>query len=539
MSPASTVIRPTVLSLKTIDAADAVARIPDGVTVLVDGSGGGVNEPGAVLTALEQRFLATGHPNALTIVHISGMGDGNGSGIDRFAHPGMVARVIGGHWGWTQAMQRMAGEEQFAAYCLPQGTLSHLLREIASHRPGVISTVGLGTSVDPRNGGGRLNKSAVADVNRLLELDGKIYIFTPSFPIDVSIVRGTYADTRGNISMDEEGLFAETLAAAQAARNSGGIVIAQVRDVVDAHGLDPRRVRIPGILVDAVVADPEQRLSVATHDSIYLTGRGRAPVGAAASMPLTERKVIARRAALQLQAGDIINLGFGMPDGVAAVLTEEGLSEAVTFTVEQGHVGGTPAGGSDFGMCINPDASLDAGAQFDFYDGGGLDIAVLSFAQLDAAGNVNVGQFGGRIPGVGGFINISQGAKRVVFVGTLVAGRGYAVGVEATGDPTKPLTVPTEGKHKLVAKVEQISFSAAQALADGKPATYVTERAVFQLTLDGLQLTEVAPGLDVERDVLAYMDFRPKIAESVATMDLRCFNAESMHLELPTRRGEE
>lgn len=518
---------------KIVDAQAAAGRIPDGATVLVDGSGGGVNDPGAILAALEQRFLSTGHPKALTVVHISGMGDGAGGGIDRFAHPGMVARVIGGHWGWTQAMQKMAGEEQFAAYCLPQGTLSHLLREIAGHRPGVISAVGLGTSVDPRHGGGRLNKSAEADVNRLIEIDGTTYIFTPSFPIDVAIVRGTYADARGNISMDEEGLFAETLAAAQAAHNSGGFVIAQVRDVVEAHGIDPRRVRIPGILVDAVVADPEQRLSVATRDSVYLTGRARRPRGAAAVMPLTERKVIARRAALNLREGDVINLGFGMPDGVAQVLAEEGLSDAVTFTVEQGHVGGIPAGGSDFGMCVNPDASLDAGAQFDFYDGGGLDIAVLSFAQLDAAGNVNVGQFGGRIPGVGGFINISQGAKRVVFVGTLVAGRGYAVGAAATGDAARPLTVPAGGAHKLVSEVEQISFSAAQALADGKPATYITERAVFRLTDDGLQLTEIAPGLDLERDVLAHMDFRPKIADTVATMDARCFTDAPLHLELP------
>lgn len=525
--------------LKTMDATAAVARIADGATVLVDGSGGGVNEPGAVLAALEQRFLATGHPTGLTVVHISGMGDGAGGGIDRFAHPGMVARVIGGHWGWTQAMQRMAGEEQFAAYCLPQGTLSHLLREIAAHRPGVISAVGLGTSVDPRHGGGRLNRSATADVNRLIEIDGRTYIFTPAFPIDVAVVRGTYADTRGNVSMDEEGLFAETLAAAQAAHNSGGTVIAQVRDIVEAHGIDPRRVRVPGILVDAVVADPDQRLSAATRDSIYLTGRGRAPAGTTAPMPLTERKVIARRAALALCEGDIINLGFGMPDGVAAVLAEEHLSDAVTFTVEQGHIGGTPAGGSDFGMCVNPDASLDAGAQFDFYDGGGLDIAVLSFAQLDAAGNVNVGQFGGRIPGVGGFINISQGAKRVVFVGTLVAGRGYAVGAAATGDAARPIAVPDEGSHKLVSEVEQISFSAAQALADGKPTMYITERAVFRLTDDGLQLTEIAPGLDLERDVLAHMDFRPKIADTVATMDPRCFQAGSMRLELPERRNED
>lgn len=508
------------------DAARAVALIRDGVTVLVDGSGGGVNEPGALLTALEERFLATGHPRNLTVVHISGMGDGQGGGIDRFAHPGMVRRVIGGHWGWTQQMQAMAEANEFEAYCLPQGTLSHLLREIAAHRPGVISAVGLGTSVDPRHGGGKLNERSTEDLVELVEIRGREYLFTPSFPIDVAIVRGTVADARGNITMDGEGLFAETLSAAQAAHNSGGVVIAQVRHIGEIGDVDPRRVRIPGILVDALVADPEQRLSVATASSPYLTGELRAPGDSLTPMPLTERKVIARRAATELRRGDILNLGFGMPDGVAAVLAEEGRAGEVTFTVEQGHVGGVPAGGSDFGMCVNPEASIDAGYQFDFYDGGGLDLAVLSFAQVDADGNVNVGQFGGRIPGVGGFINISQGAKRLVFVGTLLAAKGYRVG------GAKPIEVPGSGGKKFVSKVESISFSAEQALTVGKEVTYVTERAVFRLTGHGVELTEIAPGLDVERDVLAHMAFRPVISGSVGVMDERFFRAERLGLSL-------
>lgn len=518
--------------MQIVTAAEMAALIPDGATVLVDGSGGGVNEPGAILAALETRFLADAHPDALRLVHISGMGDGHGGGIDRFAHPGMVHTVIGGHWGWAAAMQKMAGREQIAAYCLPQGTLSHLLREIAGHRPGVISRVGLGTSADPRQGGGRLNASARADVTRLIEIDGEEYLFTPSFPIDVAIVRGTFADTRGNLTMDEEGLYAETLAAAQAAHNSGGIVLAQVREIVAAGSLDPRRVRVPGILVDYVCAEPEQRLSFATRSSSFLTGARRAPAASARPTPLTERKVIARRAAMTLGDGDVINLGFGMPDGVAAVLAEEGLADRVTFTVEQGHIGGIPAGGSDFGMCINPDASVDAGSQFDFYDGGGLDVAVLSFAQLDSAGNVNIGKFGGRIPGVGGFINISQGARRLVFVGTLVAAHGvgsYRVGGE------QPITVPTGGGNKLVGDVEQISFSAEMALRAGKRVEYVTERAVFRLTADGIELVEIAPGLDIEADVLAHMDFRPKISDTVAPMDARLFRSTPMALHLTPR----
>jgi propionate CoA-transferase len=512
--------------LRICEAAEAARLVPDGATVLVDGSGGGVNEPAAVLAGIEERFLSEQHPRGLTLVHVSGMGDGKGGGIDRFSHVGMVRRVIGGHWGWTQRMQQLAFEDKIEAYCLPQGTLSHLLRDIAAGRPGVVSAVGLGTFVDPRHGGGRLNAAAVDDVVQLIELAGKEWIFTPAFPIDVAVIRGTCADTNGNLTMDGEGLFAETLSAAQAARNSGGVVIAQVRHVVAAGTLDPRRVRVPGVLIDALVIDPEQRLSSATPDDPFLTGELRAPVTTHAQMPLSVRKVIARRAALELRRGDVINLGYGMPDGVAAVLAEEALDSQVTFTVEQGHVGGIPVGGSDFGMCVNPDATLDAGHQFDWYDGGGLDIAVLSFAQLDATGNVNVGRFGGRTPGVGGFINISQGAKRLVFVGTLVAGGTYVVGGEV------PLTVPDGGGTKLVKEVEQISFSAQRALDTGQPVSYVTERAVFELTSDGVVLTELAPGLDLDRDVLAHMEFVPTISRHVKQIDPRIYRSERMNLTL-------
>lgn len=509
-------------------AAEAAALVADGATVLVDGSGGGVNEPAAVLAALEARFLAEAHPRELTLLHVSGMGDGRGGGVDRFAHRGMVKRVIGGHWGWSAPMQELARSGQIEAYCLPQGTLSHLLREIAGHRPGVISRVGLGTFVDPRLGGGRLNDTATEDIVELVELRGQEWIFTPSFPIDVAIIRGTRADTDGNLSMDGEGLLAETLAAAQAAHNSGGLVIAQVRELVAAGTLDPRRVRVPGVLVDALVVDPDQRLSYATRDDPFLTGELRAPTAARTPMPFTVRKVIARRAALELRQGDVINLGFGMPDGVAAVLAEECADQQVTFTVEQGHIGGVPAGGSDFGMCLNPVASLDAGNQFDWYDGGGLDVAVLSFAQLDPAGNVNVSRFGGRLPGVGGFINISQGAKHLVFVGTFVAGGSYQF------DDRAPITVPDRGSPKLVDQLEHVSFSAEQALSAGHTATYVTERAVFDLTDQGLRLTELAPGLDLT-DVLDHMQFKPLISPHLATIDSRCYRSAPMGLDLRPR----
>lgn len=506
--------------------AEAAALVKDGSTVLVDGSGGGVNEPTAVLRALEERYLSEGDPKDLTVVHVSGMGDGHGGGIDRFAHRGMVRRVIGGHWGWTPGMQQMARDNLIEGYCLPQGTLSHLLRDIAAGRPGSLSAVGLGTFIDPRLGGGRLNTAAAAEVVRLVELDGRTWLFTPAFPIDVAVIRGTEADADGNITMDGEGLLAETLSAAQAARNSGGIVIAQVRHLVAAGSLDPRRVRVPAVLVDALVVDAGQRLSFATADDPFLTGARRKPATAPESMALSVRKVIARRAAMALRRGDVINLGFGMPDGVGAILAEEGRAHEVTFTVEQGHIGGVPAGGSDFGLCVNPQASLDAGHQFDWYDGGGLDVAVLSFAQVDAAGNVNVSRFGDHITGVGGFIDIAQGAKRLVFVGTLTAGGRYRIG------DGPPIAIIEEGQPKFVAEVDQISFSAARAREVGQPVIYVTERAVFRLGTDGPELVEVAAGLQVERDVVEHMGFKPPAGTDLAQIDPRCFQPGLMGLVL-------
>ena len=514
--------------MKICSAAEAAALVPDGSTVLVDGSGGGVNEPAAILTALQQRYHDSKHPHDLTLVHISGMGDGHGGGLDRLAHPGMVRRVIGGHWGWTPRMQQLAVENRIEAYCLPQGTLSHLMRDIAAGRPGAVSAIGLGTFVDPRHGGGRGLAAAAPGLDAPGPQAQQEWLFTPAFPIDVAIIRATTADTDGNLVMDGEGLLSETLAAAQAARNSGGIVLAQVRDLAAAGSLDPRRVRVPGVLVDALVVDPAQQLSFATRGDPYLTGQLRAPATSHAAMPLSVRKVIARRAALELRRGAVINLGYGMPDGVAAVLAEEGAHDQVTFTVEQGHVGGIPAGGSDFGLCVNPAATLDAGSQFDWYDGGGLDIAVLSFAQLDRAGNVNVSRFGDRIPGVGGFINISQGARQLVFVGTFVAGRGPYV----LGGP-QAIGLPEKGIPKLIQNVEQISFAAARALDTAQPVLYVTERAVFRLTADGPELTEIAPGLDVERHIVPYMRFEPRVSADLAVMDERIFQDEPMKLVLP------
>lgn len=517
--------------MRFCSAEEAAALIGSGSTIIVDGSGGGVNEPAAVLEALEARFLATATPADLCVVHVSGMGSGQGDGIDRFAHEGMVKRVIGGHWGWAQRMQELAADNLIEAYCLPQGTISHLLRVAAAHGPGVVSHIGLNTFVDPRIDGGRLNSAAVDDIVQLVNLSGKDWIFTPVFPLDVAIIRGTTADDDGNITMEGEGLLAETLAAAQAVKNNGGLVIAQVRNRVASGELIADQVRVPGILVDAVVVVPSQRLSTATDRDPHLEGRSRLGEVTIEPMEFSVRKVIARRAALELAPGEVVNLGFGMPDGVAAVLAENGAESQVTFTVEQGHIGGIPAGGSDFGLARNADASVTADQQFDWYDGGGVDTAVLSFAEVDARGNVNVGRFGRRVPGVGGFINISQGSKKVVFVGTFVAGGDYEL------DGAGSITVPDGGKPKFVQQVEQISFSGDRATTVAQPVVYISERAVFVLGPVGPILTEIAPGLDLDRDVLAHMGFRPQIADDLKEMDSTLFHRAERALESATLNG--
>jgi propionate CoA-transferase len=519
--------------MKFLSADEAAELVPSNATLLIDGSGGGVNEPGTVLAAIERRFLNTAAPSGLTVLHISGMGSGNGDGIDYLAHENLTTRVIGGHWAWSRRMQELAADEKIEAYCLPQGTLSHLLREIAGGRPGPISQVGLGTFVDPRIDGGRLNMSAIEPINELVELGGKTWIHTPAFPIDVTIIRGTTADEHGNITMEGEGLLAETLAAAQAAKASGGLVIAQVRNRVPYGDLEADRVRVPGILIDAIVVDPAQRLSFATERDPVLESRERSHDVQIPPIPFNVRKVIARRAAQEVHAGEVVNLGFGMPDGVAAVLAEAGVAGEVLFTVEQGHVGGVPAGGTDFGLARNAESSIDAGAQFDWYDGGGLDLAVLSFAEVDRVGNVNVSKFGRRVAGIGGFVNISQGARRVVFVGTFDAGS------KPTLDGNGHITLGDPGLRKFVDKVQQISFSGSLAAAEHKHILYVSERAVFELGPEGLTLIEVAPGLDVERDVIAHMGFRPAISADLKEMDPGIFTDADFPLTLAPTQLEE
>lgn len=504
---------------------EAVARVPSGATVMVDSCGGGINEPADVLAALERRYLETGEPRDLTLYLVSGMGDRRGGGADRFAHAGMVRRAYASHWGWAPRLGAMAVAGDFEAYVLPQGVMSHLLRDIASGKPGVISDVGFGTFVDPRVEGGKVNARTTEEYVQIVELAGKEWLFYPRLPIDVAIIRGTTADERGNITMEHEGLTLEVLSAAQAARNSGGMVIAQVKRLAVTGTLDTRQVQVPGNLVDAVVVAPEQKQTMHLHYDPSMSGEVRAPLGSVPPAPLDARKVVARRAAFELFPGAMVNLGFGIADGVASVAAEEGVLDELLFSIEQGAVGGIPAMGDHFGLAVNAEAILDQPYQFDFYDGGGLDLTFLSFAELDELGNVNVSRFGGKLIGPGGFINMSQNAKKVVFCGTFTSG-GLDVAVE-----DGRVQVRQEGKHrKLVECVDQITFNAAVARRRGRQVMYVTERAVFALDGEGLVLTEIAPGIDLERDILEQAGGTIRVDPGLREMDACIFQPEAMDL---------
>ena len=504
-------------------AAEAVQLVNDGDAVATGGFiGTGFAEELAV--ALEQRFLASGTPRDLTLMYAAGQGDGKGRGVDHLGHEGLVKRVIGGHWGLAPRLQKLAMDNRIEGYNLPQGCIVHLFRDIAAGKPGTLTQVGLGTFVDPRFGGGKVNTLTTEERVLLLTIEDQEYLLYKALPLKVGLLRGTTADLDGNITMEREALTLEAQAIAMAVHNSGGVVIVQVERIAERGALNPRNVKIPGVLVDAiVVAQPENHWQTfATPYNPGYSGELRIPTTSIPALELNERKVIARRAAMALTANNVVNLGIGMPEGVANVANEEQILDALTLTAEPGVIGGLPASGLNFGAAINTQAIIDQPSQFDFYDGGGLDIAFLGLAQVDRMGNVNVSKFGPKLVGAGGFINISQTARQLVFVGTFAARSQYTI------HNGQLHTDNTQALRKFVHEVEHRTFSGPVAVERGQPVLYVTERCVFRLTPQGLELIEIAPGVDLQRDILELMDFEPLMPEPPRLMDKRIFLPESM-----------
>lgn len=512
---------------KFITPKEAARLIQQGWTITTGGFGS-CGHPEAITSALQARFEQEGSPRDLTLIFSAGQGDKEDRGINRLGKPGLLSRVIGGYWALAPRLGELAKSGAIEAYNWPQGVISQLFRVIAARGPGVITRVGLETFIDPRHDGGRLNDTCKEEMVQLLKLGGHEYLHYPAMPIHCAVIRGTSADAKGNISMEQEANFQDALAQALAAHNSGGIVIAQVARL-SQEPLAAHHVRVPGIVVDYVVESPPE-LHWQTYGEVFnpaFIGEVKSSQGMKLPrLPISPKKIIARRALLELEgmASVVVNLGIGTPEAIAAVASEE-RAQGFTLTVESGAIGGYPAGGMSFGATVDPDAMIEQPSLFDFYDGGGIDVAFLGNAQTDSLGNVNVSRFGGRLCGVGGFVNISQSARKIVFCGTFTTG-GLAVDVESGR-----LLITSEGRiAKYVDRVEQVSFNAHRAHLEGQEVLYVTERGVLRMEDGELTLIEVAPGLDPERDVVAQASARIQISAGLRVMDPRVFTTGPMSL---------
>ena len=497
---------------KVVPAAEAMCLVPSGAALAVSGAGG-VQEPDLLIQALLDRYRATGEPRDLLEFHPIRCGDKEGHGTSLFGEPGLVRCMIGGSiWpvGVPQLIRRI-NDNEMQAYNLPIGVMYALLEAAAAGRPGVVTTVGLDTFLDPRQGGGALNAISTDKLVERITIGGSEYLFYRTIAIDVSFIRATTADEDGNLTMEQEPAICGGLLLAQAARGNGGKVIAQVKRVVPTGTLDPRDVRVPGIFVDAVVVHPDQQQITGVDFDPTLVGESRLALDDVPRRPFDAAKVVLRRALMETRPGETLAIGFGLPGFLPAIAIEENVFDLIKFTIEHGVIGGIngyACGGGTFPVAHNPEAIVDAADQLRMYAGGGVDRAFLGIGEVDGEGNVNVSKFGDRIPGAGGFIEMTQGIRRVVYC-TVV------------GD---------KGRRKFVERVQQVAFSGPRARRMNQEITYVTEKAVFTLGDSGLTLCEVAPGLDVKRDILESIGCRVAVADQLRTMPEECFCEDAMGL---------
>jgi propionate CoA-transferase len=518
--------------MKIINKKDVANYIKDGDMVAISGSGGS-GSPEALLNSVMTSFLKTGHPKNIGVT--CGISPGNLTnddvGMNMLAKEGLVGKAICAHLGMGRVFGNAIGSNQFPAFAVPLGVINHLYRAIAGHEVGIVTHIGLGTFADPRVEGCCANDKArkLKPIVEVVNIGGKENLFYHSFPINVALIKASYADEQGNISLEEEGVIGEQYNMAIAAHNSGGIVIVEVKDIKPKNSFKARNVLIHSTYVDYVVVNkPDTKLGE-YNIPFYrpeITGDKRIKLEDIKIRPLDERKVCGRRSAMELHKNYVINLGVGMPDSVANVAAEEGISDSLYLSVESGPTGGVPIGGVVFGASVNPDSVIDTASQFDAYNGGSLNMAVLGLAEVDQYGNVNVSKFGTRVTGPGGFINITQSTPKIVFMGTFMAGDLEEKIIDGK------LVIKQEGKKKkFVNNVQQITFSSSEAIKNKQEVLYVTERCVFRLIKDGVELIEIAPGIDLEKDILANMEFKPIISKNLKLMDERIFKDKPMNLK--------
>ncbi|HCW54064.1 MAG TPA: 3-oxoacid CoA-transferase [Clostridium sp.] len=519
--------------MKIIDSKDAVKLIKSSDTLAVSGFAG-VAVPEELLKKLGDRYIKEGEPRDITLMFAAGQGDGKEKGLNHIAHEGLIKKVVGAHFNLAPKLGELILNNKVQAYNLPQGVMCNIFRDIARKAGYTLSRVGLGTFVDPRNEGGKANNITKEDYVKLININDEEFLLFKNENINAAFIKGTFSDKSGNISMEHEATYSESFIIAQAVKNCGGVVIVQVDDILEEDKMPCNKVKIPRIYVDYVVKaednEKSQILGLKYDEGLCGTlqiKKERSQVKNKSintinrNSKIRAREIIGKRAFMELKKGNVVNIGIGVPEEVAKEAEKNKFNQFITLTVEPGAIGGIPQSGIKFGASYNPECIIDQLTQFDFYDGGGLDISFLGMAECDKHGNINVSRFGNRIPGCGGFINITQNSKKTIFCGTFTAG-GLNINVEHG-----KLAIVSEGKNiKFVNHVSQVTFSGKFVSQSRKDVLYITERCVFKLFEDGLHLIEIAPGIDLENDVIKLMDFIPIIDNELKVMDESCFSLD-------------